>query len=704
MAVLVCMITSCTGRHASHNVVARNEAFTLTGDSLVQGDIIATAPTGQFIESTLTRERLDSIVQAFATATGDDRQPPRIVGGRPWHAAQHNEQFPQYHSRQRLIDALSRMSIDHIADDTKGSTFSAHGDTLTLCLAIYMSLAHIDPQRSMATLKAMVAAGRVIPFAGRHMSAARQAWAVAAWEVYTATADKHWLAFAHSVIDATLADDILLLKDHTTQLMHGFSGYTPDAFYPPWMQQVDVIETMPLLSNLLTWKAMCVLNDIDDEMQSTHNHGYDPSRLKSAINQRLWSEVRGRYSAYLYGYIYNLRAPIADNMAQALAVLWGIADDDRAATLIKQTPVTLFGVPVVFPLNTPVEPYFSHPCWPAVQALWVMAAATVGNDDMVRAGIAALLRAQALFMSRHIAPQGKPRNHLLTAAANQAIMLRVIMGINFMPDGIEINPHIPISLTGRRQLLGLRHAQALIDVTINGNGTDVKAIAIDGNDAEGNFVAALPAGRHTVNVTVEPGNTSRGLTVVTGAVAPPPPPEVMWTPDSGFVTDYVTGGRYMTVVNGRFSYSLSDIAFAIPEADSNTTELSVAMANKYGFSFMAQPHIIPANDTRILPLTGNDSIRLDFDVNRAGNYLLQVEYANQGTGDALMITVNTHHQGTLFMPAMAGIARDGEATAAKLRSNFVTVQLLRGRNSITLTRHARIPASATPQALILMPK
>ena len=705
MVVVLCMIASCTGSHVKHNAIARNDAYLLTGDSLIEGDIVATTANRQFIESTLTHERLDSIIDAYAHATGNDGKRITPVGGHPWHKGKDDERFPQYNSRERLVDAISAMSVDHIAAAGSGGGFDTQSDTLALCLAIYMSLAHLDAQRSMATLKAMVSNGRVQPFDSQHMSAARLAWAVAAWEVYTATASKQWLAYAHNVLDTTLSDDCAMLQDYTTHLMHGTTGYRAEALYPTWMQNVDIISTMPLMSNVLTWKAMNVLNDMDDELQASHRHPYDAARLKASINQQLWSEVRGRYSAYLYGNIYNLRAPITDNLAQALAVLWGIAEDDRAATLIKHTPVTLVGVPVLFPLNASIEPYFACREWPMAQALWVMAAAAVGNDDMVRAGMAALLRAQALFMSRHITPQGKPRNDLLTAAANQAIMLRVIMGINFVPDGIELNPHIPTALTGSRSLTGLHHGNAVINLTIVGNGNNLTDITIHGKSIEGNFVSSTGGGIYTVKATVKPGNMGTGLTVVTTSVAPPPPPDVMWMPDSGFVTDFVTGGRYMMVSNGRFSYSLTDIAFAIPETGNHTTELSVAMANKYGFSFMAQPHVIAAGDARSIALNNDTVITADIDVSHGGQYLLQVDYTNHTRNDALMVSVNTHPQGMLFMPATHGneSAHDLAAeSTGKQMSNFVTVLLMSGHNVITLSRpHIASPA-ATAHSITIM--
>lgn len=687
-------MTACTGRH-SNRIVVQNENFTLTGDSLIEGDVIATASTEHFIESTLTRERLDSIAAAYSATTGNDRSLPTIVGGKPWHGNDTGNDYPKYKSRQRLVNALHNMSIDHIAAASTGNTFSAQGDTIALYCAIYLSLAHLQPERSMRTLRSMVSNEQIAPSSHWPAGATRLTWAMAAWEVYKATADKQWLAFMHNVLDNSLSTDTRLLQDHATHLMHGFCANPSADFYPIWMEPIDMVETMPLLTSVVTLRAMEILNNIDEELNVNHQHNAHADRLKAAINQQLWSERRGMYSAYLYGCAYHLRAPIADNMAQALAVLWDIADDDRALTLVAKTPVTHHGIPVIFPWAPAVEPYFSHNMWPAVQALWIMAAASVNNDDMVRTGIASLLRAQALFQSRHITVQDEPRNDLVTAAANQAVMLRVIAGLNFLADGIEIMPHVPSCFTGSKTIKGLKCHRATLDITIDGTGNNVKSITLDGNAVEGNFIAATLTGHHTINVTVENGKTNHGITIAKQLVALPQPPDIVWTADSGFITDYVTGGRYMIITNGRFNYSIGNIAFAIPH-NGKTVEASAARANKYGFGFMARPHLFIHSDMKEINLKSaqtTDSIAVEVTTRHAGTHFLQIDYMANAHCDAINVGINSHDYGTLILPPFHA--------DTLLSSNIISVQLLRGKNHVVLRRDPAMKSATAAKPVTL---
>ena len=329
--------------------------------------------------------------------------------------------------------------------------------------------------------------------------------------------------------------------------------------------------------------------------------------------------------------------------------------------------------------------------WPAVQALWTIAAASVNNDDMVRAGMAALYRAQALFQSRHITIQGKTRNDLLCAASNQAILLRVIAGINFTADGIEINPCVPACLSGDKVIKGFRLGKATLNITISGTGNIVESVSVDGNPMEGNFIAASLTGNHSVEVKLAKGKVNHGITIAKTPIVLPPSPEMVWTADSGYITDYVTSGRYMMLVNGKFNYSLGDIAFAIPSTK-QTVEVSVVRANKYGFGFMARPHMVVRSELHEQRINVRDSLDININVEHAGDHLLQVDYTTTGQCDAMLVNINSHPQGTLLMPA-------GNDT---LHSNIVNVKLLRGSNRIVLRRHPAVSASANPFTLRLI--
>ncbi|MBR6284668.1 MAG: hypothetical protein IKR25_10295 [Muribaculaceae bacterium] len=699
-AALLCtlLLAACTGNYGGDRVIAHNPLYTLTGDTLTEGGVVVTASTPHYIESTLTRERLDSIALAYGRLKGfEGSTPTAFVGGRPWYATGDGNESLRCTTGGRLLDAVWNMSLDHVAQGSRQATFDAHGDTLALYCAMSLSLAWLDPMRTMHTLRTMVARGRVVPLGQWPLEATHLAWAEAAWNVYLATGNRQWLAEAHDVIQATLNDDMLLLADNALGLLHGATALRGSDFYPSWMQPADVAQSMPLLSSVLAYRASAILDEADEELEQAHRHGTDMQRLKDAINQHLWSERAGGYAAYLYGPLISLRAPVADNLAQALAVLGGVADDDRAATLLAKTPIGHKGVTLIGPDNTAMEPYFSHMAWPAVQALWTIAAARQDNHELARRTMAALIRAQALYQSRHIALQGHRNSDLVTAASSVAVALRVLAGLHYVPDGIELHPMLPAALPRGIAVEGLHYRNAVLDITITGTGSNIASLTIDGEPVEGNFIPATLTGHHRVQAVLQAGHSDNRVTIATIYGALPATPDVVWTADSGCIVNYVAGATYRYMIDTQMSSTVSDMAFALPESSSGATQLAVIMAGRRGYGFMSRPMLITGSDSYTISLTPPpaDTLAVAVNVSRSGSHLLQIDYRSTAPRcDALMVYANTHYQGTLLLPPVDTLTT----------SPSVTVNLLRGSNHLLLKRPATFAPVSIPVTLRIIKK
>ena len=103
--VATMVFTACDNNDMPDNVIATNEIFTLTGDSLVMGDTVIYSTDAMTIKSNIT---------------GNDGQPMKIA-------------FPtsaggtSFKSQHKLIDALSAMSW-MIATDRNHLNFSSSND------------------------------------------------------------------------------------------------------------------------------------------------------------------------------------------------------------------------------------------------------------------------------------------------------------------------------------------------------------------------------------------------------------------------------------------------------------------------------------------------------------------------------------------------------------------------------------------------
>ncbi len=248
------------------------------------------------------------------------------------------------------------MSIDFIADavDKSGRFSPSQKNYSRLYCSIFLSLAALKPHQSMATLRTIVDRDSIImqregqwPVVSDHIG-----WATAAWEVYKTTGDREWLAYSYRVIEKTLNINNQVLMDHKTGLVHG-AGYTSSrpigVRRMTWMNYNDLFACMSLGNNILTSNAYSILSSMGEELGIDNDYERNAQHLKDAINQHLWNEEKGFYSSFLYGMAYPQQSPLSDNTSQAMCVLWGIADDNRAEHLIAHTPIADTGVGVSYP-------------------------------------------------------------------------------------------------------------------------------------------------------------------------------------------------------------------------------------------------------------------------------------------------------------------------------------------------------------------
>lgn len=695
VAIAVGLILCACGKpkEMSNQVIVQNEAFTLTGDSIIQDTIIAWVPKSMDrIESNITLEMLDSIYPHA------DSLHFKFVKGKTWHGRKKlPTMMPEFTCGQPLIETLYHMSADGIADaiDQNGNFIPSHNYSRLYC-AIYLSLACLKPHQAMSTLKTMVDKDSIImqregqwPVVSDHIS-----WATSAWEVYKTTGDRKWLSYCYHVIEKTLNINRQVLLDQGTGLVHG-AGYTSarplGSPRMTWMGYNDLFACMSLGNNILTGNAYSILNDMGEELGIKNDYLKNAQRIKDAINQYLWNENHGFYSSFLYGMAFPKQSPLTDNTSQAMCVLWGIADDDRAENLIANTPVSNFGVNVTYPPSIPIEPFFTNSSWATTQAMWNLAAAYTDNENALRRGLGALYRAQALYQARGIHMQGINTDNLGTCAANAAMVLRLFMGINFTPEGIEFNPTVPTGMPGTKTLTGLNYRRAVLDITVEGVGNDVASITDNGKPLESAFLPCDIVGSHRIVITLKQGNHSDNkVTIHHGEVILPPTPNVVWSPDSGHIIDFIPGLAYRLRVNGRLS-SLSDSVFALP-ANDEFTEYSVEIAGKYISGFMSKPyldfHLTP--QTAFFPDSTGGHTTITVSVATGGDYLLDVGYHPTGTLDVREVNVNTHLMGTLVMTNNNKTEINGLAY-----SNMVTVKLLKGENAISF-RQIRLPKAFTP--------
>ena len=623
-----------------------------------------------------------------------------------WKGSGENKTFPKVHTADVLADALYNMAVETI-DRADFSLMNLS----ELSLASLLVLAEAKPELCMQLLRSKVEGGLICQdLNGRFTFPVvndRLIWACAAWQVYLATGNRRWLKYAHKVILATVEQIEQVSLCQTMHLVHGCDSYSsPELQYPRWMQPTDYYESLRLSTNAIYARCLYVLSLIDEELfLDSEQHYLAYKRVKDSINQTMWNESLGRYSSFLIDEVFARQSNVSCNLAQAACVLFDIADDDRATTLVARTPFYLTGIPTIYP-SRHSAPMGNQAAF--VQGLWNLAAAHADNQMALRYGLAALYRWAAFngFGSAAASPQ----HNLLAACAVAAMSLKITAGITLSPEGIEFNPCVPDCFAGSKTISGIRYRGATFNLTIVGTGSAIKSFVVDGKPQNTNFLHSDVTGEHNITITLEaPAQPATQHVNISQPAICPFTPELQWTGDSARIVNFNSNLTYSVVINNRSFAGVHEV-FSVPVEEENKP-LSIIHVVARGGGIESQPsqprEFVSPNALTTYPLArfanagskllpahlskqvvefsadGINEITISAFAQRAGYYYLDVLYscgaASVSITPMCQVWVNTHRQDVLVLPVLG--ANQWRTFGY---SNRIKVALLAGKNTIRL--------------------
>lgn len=680
-------------------------------------------------------DRGDGIFEATVTMNPTTDRPSDPTG---WKIDSVDARFPSYASQQVLVDAIHNMAIADIVSDIRpDDTYRAGAAwdgvwTRDVSYSIYLSLAYLDPQRSINSLRAKVKNDRIVQDTGTGgswpVSSDRVVWTIAAWEIYKVTGDKEWLSEAYEIIKNTLADDMAVVWDANHKMMHGEQSYLDwrEQTYPKWMQPKDIFESMCLGTNVVfaeTFDIMSEMAEILGRGEDAEEYEEMAETLGASINSNLWIPEAGYYSEYLYGGIYPIQSQAVDNLGQALSIIFGVAKDDMAKSIIAKTPVNYYGTSSVFPQLPDIKPYHNDAVWPFVQAYWNLAAAKVKNMEAFTTGLGAIYRSAALFGTHkelYVSSNGDYRGtavnsdaQLWSATGSAAMIYRVIAGMEFEADGIEFAPFVPAALTGDKTIGGFRYRDAMLNIIIKGTGDEVVSFTVDGVEQAEHKFSSTESGEHTIVITLADKEVAKQEITRIPQAWMPSTPIVMWSENNkAFIENHKEGINYNVFVNGVYQQQITSGEYDLSNVAGYTLVDFVPVgADKWsGFTMkpyeyipegslmMVQAEAIATPGTSLIKdkekaarfveiaLNRNTHIEFTVDAPQAGTYFVDVRYAN-GSGPIntenkcaiRSLMVNGNYAGSIVMPQ-----RGIDEWLSTGFSNMLVVELNKGENKLSI--------------------
>lgn len=489
MALLVGLGVGC-GAAAAADVYVKTPAYTWLRDSVRQGEYVATAPSADRIVSTYKAQP-----GYFMPIEGE------------WRRKNDISSYPQLITPDRLHTAVYNMGLDEMVNAVEADTTLRTGKewagvwTRDVSYSILLSMAYMQPEASRISLEKKVdRLGRIIQDTGSGgawpVSSDRQIWTVAAWEVYKASGDRKWLRHAFDVARRSLMTDAATIYDPVTGLVRGETSFIDwrEQSHPKWMQTADIYSTLTLSTSIVhsqAWKSLASMATELGLKKEAPAYLERAKAIDEAVNKYLWMPDKGYYAMYLYGRDNLILNPRAETLGESLAIVWGVADRERAQSITEHNPVTPFGPGIFFPQIADMPPYHNNSLWPWVDAWWTIANAMAGNEEGVLQGFGALVRPAALFCTNKenfvldngdIATELNSSNMLWCLAGNLAITHKVLFGIDYRANGLAFAPFVPQVLGQTRTLSNFTYRDAKLNITVEGYGASIKSFTVNGKE------------------------------------------------------------------------------------------------------------------------------------------------------------------------------------------------------------------------------
>ena len=484
-----------------------NEKFVWTDNYVSEGNHAALAPSTEEI---------------VTTCLSKDGKPLR------WVRKNDIYKYGKFTGTSTLETALYNMAVDEMINNFEKDGTLRTGLywggvwTRDVSYSSLLSLAYMCPDKVKNSLEVKIdRMGRIIQDTGTGgswpCSSDRVVWALSAWNIYLATGDIEWLQKAYPVIIKSLECDDMVVFNPQTGLYRGESSFIDwrEQSYPTWAQPADIYLSECLGTNAAYYGVLKVTADMAAALgfkKDVKKYTQKAEALKKAINDKFWVEEDGYYASYWYGRQNLIRTQHSETLGESFCVLFGIADEERAAKVISSMHIGEFGPPIFSPQIVSQGNYHNNGVWPYVTSFWGKAAAKAENETALLHALACNVRTAALYATNYenySFNTGNPYTTLMNSpnmlwglSGFMGLFHRTFFGFEFSQDGLALNPFVPTVLAGTRKLEAFPYRGMSLDITVKGSGHEIASCLIDGKEADA-FIPADWTGKHTVEIVMK---------------------------------------------------------------------------------------------------------------------------------------------------------------------------------------------------------
>ena len=340
--------------------------------------------------------------------------------------------------------------------------------------------------------------------------------ATGAWSLYLVTGDRELLRpiYARTINSLKRAERDAFFQDvglfgGCSTFMESNSGYPK----PYAMKGPMIAKTKALSTNLLYYRGYLVAARLAQLLgEDAAPWQAKADALKAALNQRLWLPKKGYYAYYL-----DADGQLEERMegcGEAFAILYGVADKDKAQSILKQTPTAPCGFPCLWPQfpewltiknkKHTAEYYHNGMIWPFVEGYWAWAASRQKDVEIFGRELDALVKLSqnaTTFMEFYFPENGEPGGsprQLWSGSGFLSMIYHGLFGMDFVEKGIAFAPVVPAQFS-KLTLANVKYRGCTLAIEVTGHGTKLADFQLDGQSAAP-FLDASLTGAHTIKM------------------------------------------------------------------------------------------------------------------------------------------------------------------------------------------------------------
>lgn len=584
-----------------------------------------------------------------------------------WRLSKDISSYPKFKSNFLLLDALYNMALEELELNINKNSLFDTGEkwkgvwTRDISYSVILALAITNPEISKRSLLHKVKNGKIIQDTGTGgswpISSDRMIWSSAAWEIYLSTGDIPWLEKAYAIIKKSTEADLNVVWDYNEHLFNGESSFLDwrEQSYPEWMDPKDIYSAFSLSTQAVHYQNLVVLSKMGKILNyDTQKYEHISEALKKSINEKLWLKDKKHYAQFKYTAHSSAVSNRMENLGQSLCILFDIADEKQKEQIIKNTVQLPYGVPCIYPQIPNIPSYHNNSIWPFVQAYWNWASAKANNDKSVKHGLAALIRSSALFLTNKenmVAETGNFKGTIInsdrqlwSAAGSLSSIYRVLFGLNYKAEHLEISPYIPREFKGEMNIKNLKYRNSTLDIKVLGFGNQIRSFMIDSLLLDGNRITGLLKGHHQIVIEMNNNLSYKTKIKIRQNTFSPESPQVKLK-DSTLVWHHQTDVRkYRILRNGETIGETRDSSYSLPSIQDNCKYQIESIDKNRLKSFLSAPlFFYPKGKSQTietkwftsqkksfveLSRKNNPNFIFRLRVKEAGNYYIDFRYAN----------------------------------------------------------------------------